>query len=177
MIEHWERQIGEDPLTNTFEPVSDRRYRFSTQRFPFNGDIQLLRAVVIDEPATYYGGTVNGYIEIQLLDTDDDFYRQFSNSYYQWTSGFTFYFNPTTNEWQSDQVYLPRDPAIYQEPVDFVAWFFGVGIAIYTVLMIVLVWYTVRWFRTQARFQTRVIELSEQTAKTLDQIRDGNRTS
>lgn len=39
LVEAWERLQRSDPETLAFEKIAERRYRFRTSRFPFDGEL------------------------------------------------------------------------------------------------------------------------------------------
>lgn len=48
LVEAWEKVQRGDPETLAFEKIGERRYRFRTSRFPFDGELKILKATVDD---------------------------------------------------------------------------------------------------------------------------------
>src|SRR5215204_7611719 len=46
LIRAWEQVQKDDPEAVTFEKVGERNYKFKTNRFPFDGELKVLKATV-----------------------------------------------------------------------------------------------------------------------------------
>lgn len=98
LLAAWEAAQRGDPKTTAFERLGERRYRFATSRFPFDGELVVLNlcidtVAVGDEPAT------TGVVEVELIGVDDRFRQRFAHSYGAWAATQQFYWDETAGRW------------------------------------------------------------------------------
>lgn len=170
LIAHWENQIEDDPLTLHFKRLKDKRYRFSTERFPFEGDVQILSVGFNRADVDAFGRALYATITVQPLDTESTFIGEHSMAYYQWTAEHSYYFNPDINRWQHERIYEPEE--LRQGANTNLSWvditFLGAIVLLVICLTVVSV-YTFKWSRSQIVFHSSVVEMNRQI---LDELRD-----
>ncbi|MEM6553366.1 MAG: hypothetical protein AAF750_14715 [Planctomycetota bacterium] len=107
LIAEWEQRQIDDPLTKTFEPLGNGRYRFATERFPFDGEIQIDYATIqkwnFVEDSPYF----RGIIVIVLLEIDEDFREKYNTAIAQWSNRTTLLYDSQQQSWL-EYGYLPR---------------------------------------------------------------------
>src|SRR5215212_5458490 len=59
LVKAWEEVQREDPETVLFEKTGEGSYKFKTKRFPFDGELKLLKATLNDY--SYGGGDDDDY--------------------------------------------------------------------------------------------------------------------
>jgi hypothetical protein len=97
----WEANLRGDPQTLVFERLEDDLYRWSTERFPFDGVVRVLNLVVDDRTFEYAASGVVGVVEADLEGVSDEFRRQYAYSIGLWQGANTLYFDADSGEWQS----------------------------------------------------------------------------
>ena len=95
LLAAWEASQREDPQTLVFEKLDDGRYRFATERFPFDGTVRVLNLVIDDRSLSYDAVGVMGIVEADFEDVDDEFRRQYAYSIGLWHTANTLYLIPT----------------------------------------------------------------------------------
>jgi len=101
LLAAWEAGLRGDPQTLVFEKLEDGRYRWSTERFPFDGVVRVLNLVVDDRTFEYAASGVVGVVEADLEGVSDEFRRQYAYSIGLWHTANTLYFDTDTGEWQT----------------------------------------------------------------------------
>jgi len=99
LLAAWEESQAADPQTLVFEKIEDGRYRFQTERFPFDGVLRVINVVIDDRHADFAQGTVMGMVEVKLEEAPDEFQRDHAYSIGIWQSGNTLYFDQETESW------------------------------------------------------------------------------
>jgi hypothetical protein len=111
LLEAWEAAQRRDPKTAVFEKTGDRVYRFKTERFPYDGKIQILNLSVTDYGAGVgeegLGGVI-GAVELELEGVTEEFQRKFATSYSAWDQGNRFFFNKDEGRWLTVQENFAR---------------------------------------------------------------------
>jgi hypothetical protein len=73
----------ESPGTERLERTGDRRYRFKTRRFPFDGELVVLNLLIerlpLDEEPGY-----TGTVEVELAGLPDDVRSRYVQSFARW---------------------------------------------------------------------------------------------
>jgi hypothetical protein len=67
LIQAWENLQRSDPQIVTFKKIEDGRYEFKTHRFPFDGELKILNAIIDDRLADVEPGIIRGAIEYDLV--------------------------------------------------------------------------------------------------------------
>lgn len=108
LIKAWESFQKEDPKTIIFEKVSKNRYRFKTERFPFDGELRILNITVDEQTASFEGGFVLGVVEVELIDLPKDFLEKYSYSYSAWIQDNILYYDKEEEKWLSADEYYGK---------------------------------------------------------------------
>lgn len=108
LIKAWEGFQKEDPKTITFEKISENRYRFKTERFPFDGELKILNVTVDEQTSSFEGGFVLGVVEIELLNLPKDFLEKYSYSYSAWVQDNILYYDTEEEKWLSAEEYYGK---------------------------------------------------------------------
>lgn len=114
LVKAWEEVQRNDPETVTFEKTGEGSYKFKTKRFPFEGELKVLKATVNDY--SYGGGgdedydvPVQGYVmgvvEYDLVGLSDEVVKKYAHSYSSWQQNNTLYFDKEGGEWLSVEKY------------------------------------------------------------------------
>jgi hypothetical protein len=113
-VRAWEDVQKGDPETVTFEKVGERRYRFKTERFPFDGELRVLKATV-DESAGAYGEdeggllmSATGVVEYELIGLSDEVRKKYEHSFSLWERNNRLFFDRERGEWLSSGQYVAR---------------------------------------------------------------------
>jgi hypothetical protein len=99
LLAAWEASVRDDPATLRFDPLGDGRYRYVTERFPFDGTLEVTEVVIDDRGADGPFGVVTGHVAVQLEGVDDDFRRRHATSLGVWQSGHTMMWDPDGEGW------------------------------------------------------------------------------
>ncbi len=113
LIAAWEAQQRNDPQTLVFEPLAEGRYRFKTERFPFDGELQVLNAVINRMPL-YKDPVIMGFVEVELLDLPAGFMAKYAHSYPLWQQTHTLYYLADTDRWVPAEVWQQQFAVDYQ---------------------------------------------------------------
>lgn len=118
LVKAWEEVQRNDPETVLFEKTGEGSYRFKTNRFPFDGELRVLKASVndysygggygdedYDAPAQGY---VMGIIEYDLVGLSEEVARKYAHSYSGWQQNNTLYFDKEAGEWLSVEKYRAK---------------------------------------------------------------------
>lgn len=115
LVKAWEDVQKSDPETVTFEKVGERRYRFKTNRFPFDGELRVLKATV-DESAAGYGDDEDGdfvtaaagVVEYELAGLPDEVRKKYGHSFSIWERNNRLRFDGERGDWLSSEQYFAR---------------------------------------------------------------------
>lgn len=108
LIEAWEGIQKNDPKTLIFEKISDKHYRFTTERFPFDGELRILNVTVDEQASSFEGGFFLGVVEVELIDLPKDFLEKYSYSYSVWIQNNILYYDTEEDKWLSDEEYYGK---------------------------------------------------------------------
>lgn len=108
LIKAWEVFQKRDPKTLVFEKLSKNRYRFKTERFPFDGELKILNITVDKQTSSFEGGFILGVIEVELVDLPKDFLEKYSYSYSAWIQDNILYYDTEEEKWLSDEEYYGK---------------------------------------------------------------------
>ena len=79
----WETAQRQSPGTEVLERTGDRRYRFKTSRFPFDGELVVLNLLIEPLPVDGEPG-YNGTVEVDLVGLPDDVRSRYVQSFARW---------------------------------------------------------------------------------------------
>lgn len=99
LLAAWEANVRDDAATVRFEPLGDGRYRYATERFPFDGTLEVTEVVIDDRGADGPFGVVTGHVVAELEGVDDDFRRRHATSLGLWESGNTLMWDAGGDGW------------------------------------------------------------------------------
>ena len=102
-LEAWEEVQQSDPQVTAFEKLGDRRYHFATERFPYDGDLQVVNVAIDDlgpDPEEAFGNRI-AIVEVELVDMSDEIHRRHIQSIGLWERNNTLYFDKETKSWLS----------------------------------------------------------------------------
>ncbi|HVF43535.1 MAG TPA: hypothetical protein VM936_11015 [Pyrinomonadaceae bacterium] len=117
LVKAWEEVQRDDPETVVFEKSGEGSYKFKTKRFPFDGELKLLKATVSDfsyggggddEDYDVPAGYVMGVIEYDLVGLSEDVVKKYEHSYSGWRTNNTLYFDRQGGEWLSLEKYRAK---------------------------------------------------------------------
>jgi hypothetical protein len=108
LIEAWENIQKKDPKTIIFEKISTGHYRFKTERFPFDGELEVLNITIDERMGDYDYGYIMGVVEVELLDLPEDFLEKYSYSYSAWLQRNILYYDKESEQWLSDKEYYGK---------------------------------------------------------------------
>ena len=104
LIKAWEELQKSDPNTVTFEKIADRRYKFKTKLFPFDGELRINDATIENiEMGPYNNGFVSGPLDIELVGLPKDVPQKYSRKYSMWARNNTLYYDKKIEKWLSLQ--------------------------------------------------------------------------
>ncbi|HEX7315345.1 MAG TPA: hypothetical protein VF297_15590 [Pyrinomonadaceae bacterium] len=116
LVKAWEEVQKDDPETVTFEKVGERTYRFKTNRFPFDGELKVLKATV-NQSEYAEDGTATGVIEYDLVGLSDEVEKKYEHSLENWEATNSLYFDGESKSWLSSEQYSARMSAKSKEIV------------------------------------------------------------
>lgn len=98
LLEAWETAQRESPGTEVLERTGERRYRFRTSRFPFDGELVVLNLLIerlpLDEEPGY-----TGTVEVELAGLPDDVRSRYVQSFARWQAGHTLFYDAGRGGW------------------------------------------------------------------------------
>lgn len=99
LLAAWEAAVQVDPQTLRFERLEDGRYAFATERFPFDGTIEVVEVVIDDRNLEGPLATATGQVVVELEGVDDEFRRRHATSLGIWETGNTLFWDPDDERW------------------------------------------------------------------------------
>jgi hypothetical protein len=161
LLAAWEARLRDDPQTLVFEKLEDSRYRWSTERFPFDGVVRVLNLVVDDRTFEYAASGVVGVVETDLEGVSDEFRRQYAYSIGLWQGANTLYFDADTGEWQSANEWQSSLAEQYSVGGGgWLAWLSGWMWVIFLAIMVLVVF----WLSRRASSQMKKAMAAQDTA-------------
>jgi hypothetical protein len=80
------------------ERTTDRRYRFKTTRFPFDGELVVLNLLIEPMPLDDEPG-YTGTVEVELVGLPDDVRSRYVQSFARWQAGHVLFYDGGRGEW------------------------------------------------------------------------------
>lgn len=108
LIQAWEAIQKKDPQIATFEKIEERRYKFKTKRFPFDGELNVLNVSIDEFNAFGEEGCTMGVVEVELVGLPDDFMTKYAYSYSTWSQNNCLYYDDKTGKWLSSKEYFAK---------------------------------------------------------------------
>jgi len=108
LLKAWEEVQKNDSKISIFEKLAEKRYKFKSEHFPFDGELLVLN-LTVDDRWNYseYSSTM-GVVEVELVDLPGDFMKKHAYSYSIWAQNNMLYFNKKTQKWMSSKAYLKQ---------------------------------------------------------------------
>ena len=103
LVEAWEQLQRSDPETLAFEKIAERRYRFKTNRFPFDGELKILKATIDGATDDFDYGYVQGVIEYDLIGLSEEVVKKYEHSYENWQENNRLTFDKESSAWMSPE--------------------------------------------------------------------------
>lgn len=171
LLATWEVSIKSDPSTITFEKIADRRYRFKTRLFPFDGELHVLN-VLIDNGYGEYG-TQTGSIETDLVGLSEETRKKYTLSIAHSRQKNVLYLDKVSGQWLGSTNYFARLYAANSQTTGalclpqrlYLGWWLVLLLAAFLVFLLVVVVRAQR--RAQAYYAKleRNFETAERNAK------------
>jgi hypothetical protein len=176
LIKAWEQVQKHDGNTMKFEKIADRRYKFKTKLFPFDGELRILNVVIGPVSWDRESGSQEGAVDLDLIGLPDNFYRKYSNSYDSWAKNNTLYFYPPVAKWLINSEF---QDSIAQKntPPQKAGFCIGdyIWYIVYAGIIVIFIWSIKR----QRTMQNKIMALSERAIslsdKNLQQTEETNR--
>ena len=182
LLAAWETAQREDPQTIVFEKEENGRYRFATNRFPFDGTVRVLNLVVDDSGVKYPSATVMGVVEAELEDMSDDFRRQHAYSVGLWQAANMLYFDYEHGRWMTSAEWQGFMVDQYASP-NFMSWISSSFWLIFLLIIVIVLWWTMRragrQFKSATAAQDKALAEQERAIRLTEEAieigRDSNR--
>jgi hypothetical protein len=189
LLAAWEALQRDDPQTLQFEKIEGGRYRYATERFPFDGTVRVLNLVIDDRMLDYGTGGVMGVVEVDLEEVSDEFRRQYGYSIGLWLGANTLYFDNETGEWVSASDWQSSMVEQYSDVGSYARYWDYLWLLLLAVMVLLVLWLSRRAARqlkiaTAAqdkalaeqeraiRLTEEAIEISRDSNRVLKEIRD-----
>ncbi len=151
LLTAWENAQRSDRNTVVFEKLEEGRYRFQTERFPFDGEIRVNSVYIDDTAASYEEGAVFGVVEVELLDADDEFFRKYRQSYGYWMSGNTLYLDEATGGWLTSREWSENRMQGFGCGSGWLSWFASYYWLFFLLILVVFLFFIGRGARKQMK--------------------------
>ncbi|HEY2460284.1 MAG TPA: hypothetical protein VGI16_05735 [Candidatus Acidoferrum sp.] len=169
LIAAWEQQQKADPKTIKFEKLGDKKYHFSTSRFPFDGEADIVDVNIGEVPPESDDSLVfpRGTVGVQLAGLTDDFRHLHEASYNEWESRNSFFWDNKSLTWLNGTQYMAamRERGLARRP-GFSTFFFGSGLSgIFLIIVLAMVFLSVlnsRRAKLLTKRSERSIEMAAQ---------------
>lgn len=166
LIETWEGLQKSDQKTLIFEKLSDDRYRFKTERFPFDGELKILNVTVDKQTSSFEREFILGVVEVELLNLPKDFLEKYSYSYSTWIQDNILYFDTEEEKWLSDEEYYGKmrekvPPGFFFDILNYLPFLF-----LFLVITILLIAINVQ--QKNKRYLKHAYDLSEKQMKLIE---------
>ena len=145
LLAAWEAQFESLSETTGFEKLGEGRYRLSDSSLPYEGDLEVVGAVIrrADVVAANFPVTHTGFVEFRLADLPDD--RLQTQSYYYWAADRqSLYYSAATESWISAAEYQTLLTDAYNLPAsagasflfDYGLWLILIAVLIFGIVVI-----------------------------------------
>jgi len=98
LLQAWETAQRRSPGTEVLERTGDRRYRFKTSRFPFDGELVVLNLLIeplpLDEEPGY-----TGTVEVELAGLPGDVKSRYVQSFARWQASHALFYDRGRGGW------------------------------------------------------------------------------
>jgi hypothetical protein len=99
LIRAWEQVQKNNPATVTFDKIADRRYKFKTTLFPFDGELKI-NDTTIDVGTTMgpYSNFIMAVLDIELVGLPQDIMQR-NRKYSIWARSNMHYYDKKADKW------------------------------------------------------------------------------
>ncbi len=103
VLEAWEQVQAADTQTLRFEEVGEKRYRFKTERFPYDGELHVVNVAIDDLGAIEFEEEPSriAIVEVELVDMPREYRERHIQSIGMWERNNTLYYDAETETWLS----------------------------------------------------------------------------
>lgn len=157
LIQAWEALQKSDPKVVTFEKLTDRRYKFKTVYFPFDGELRIKDAIVGDTGGGMASGYFMGLIEVELVGLSKEMIQKHGYRYSLWAANNNLYFDKKVGKWLSAREFQNAMIAKANE-MSRSRW----DIGDYSIILLVIVGLFVSWRIMQRYGRTTKVALQKQ---------------
>ncbi|MCA9755715.1 MAG: hypothetical protein KDA27_07935 [Candidatus Eisenbacteria bacterium] len=142
-LDAWVEIQQSDPQTLVFEKIGEKRYHFSTERFPYDGELDVVN-VAIDDLGIIGDDPLDNriaIIEVDFVDMPDEVRQRHFQSLGLWERNNTLYYQNDTDTWLSALEWQKALTETYSSPFwyscfSWSSWVW-IGIALLLILMVV----------------------------------------
>jgi hypothetical protein len=103
LIRAWEELQKSDPNTVNFKKITDHRYKFKTNLFPFDGELKVNDATIENIEMGPYNDFIMGPLDVELVDLPKDVPQKYTRKYSMWVRNNTLYYDKKAGKWLSPQ--------------------------------------------------------------------------
>jgi hypothetical protein len=171
LVQAWEAVQKNDPATTAFEKRAEGSYHFATRRFPFDGELKLLKAT-IEEPA---GADTFAYgiVEVELVALPDKITRDYARSYSLWQATNMLTYDSKAKKWMTSREFAA---ALRAGGIGSLGsarlWTWGPSVFLLAVFLMIL-WLLARTQRRQKEYAKK-IDRSFERSERLQQLAEKN---
>lgn len=97
LLEAWESAQRADPEVQRLETVGERRYRFETTHFDYQGPLEVTDIVVDHVPGDRANAV--GFVQVILPELDNTTLERRTHSYSRWSRSHTLYWSSDGERW------------------------------------------------------------------------------
>lgn len=172
LVAAWEKALRSEPETIRLEKQSEGSYRFATKRFPFDGELKLLKATV--EEANGTSQFIPGIVEVELVGLPERVLKDYERSYSYWQRGNMLYYDVASKRWLAGKEFQEaarkRAGAAIWGASSLWGW---IPTLFWVLILIIVIWMLVRLRRRQSSYAKR-IERSFEISERLLQLSEKN---
>ena len=140
LIQAWEQIQKSDPKTISFSKLSDRRYKFKTERYPFDGVLKIKDATVDDMGIGSESEFIVGIVDIDLVGVPKNFIQLHSRKYSIWSRNNMLHYDKKAGRWLTPREF--QSVMIKKAEAQSVpSW----GVSDFTIIVLVLVGLAIIW--------------------------------
>ena len=104
----WENIQKNQPQVESFQKVSDGKYKIKFSVLPYDGELVVLTYDTEDVNFDFIKDnpfSKRGYVNVDLVDADEKTLNKYGRSYFKWIQSNTLYLNMETKKWVSSEEY------------------------------------------------------------------------
>jgi hypothetical protein len=135
LVAAWEANLRADSQTTRLEAIGGGRYAFATERFPFDGTLEIVEVVIDDRSADAPFGMVVGHVAVELIGVDDDFRKRHATSLGLWHGAHVLYWSEDESSWIDARTW----GAQVQDEYGGWSWFGWLSSGLWIILLLVMI--------------------------------------